>query len=100
MKLVNKTISDEVKELIQRNKGYVQDTLNTLNQMILIYSILATKDLRYRLLTLDLQNLKTNLQVELENYKNEKNNLRIWCTSMLFSLYSSIWFSSSSKVKL
>ena len=36
--------------------------------MILIYSVLAIGNLIYRLQVLDLQNLKTELQIQLESY--------------------------------
>jgi len=67
------SIQKQVEEIINRNKGDIKDILNTLNQMILIYSVLAIGNIGYQLQVLDLQDLKTKLQIELHEY-NEKIN--------------------------
>jgi len=72
------TLKEEVKEVINRNKGDVNDTIETINQMVLIYSILKTdkslvKSQRYESLMIELQEIKTLFQIEkIEYLKNKK----------------------------
>jgi len=79
---VNKiTIKEEVKEVIKRNLGDVNNTIETINQMILIYSILKTdkslvKSQRYESLSIELQELKTLFQIEKTEYFIKLNGKR------------------------
>ena len=71
------TLKEEVKEVIKRNLGDINDTINTISQMILIYSILKTdkslvKSQRYESLAIELQELKTIFQIEKIEYKKTK----------------------------
>ena len=67
------TLKEEVKEVIKRNLGDINDTINTISQMILIYSILKTdkslvKSQRYESLAIELQELKMLFQIEKTEY--------------------------------
>jgi len=78
--IVKMTLKEEVKEIIERNLGDVDDTIETINQMILIYSVLKTdksliKSQRYESLTIELQELKTLFQMEkIEYFVNNFNS--------------------------
>jgi len=68
----------EVKELINRNFGDINDTIQVIDQMILIYSILKidkpiNKAHIYNSLLIDLQELKTEMQIQQIEYKRRKN---------------------------
>jgi len=76
---VNKTtVKDEVIEVIKRNKGDIKFIIDAIDNEILIYSILKTdksivKSQRYESLSIELQELKTSFQIELQEYlKNKK----------------------------
>ena len=66
-------IKKEVKEMINRNLGKIDDTILVVDQMVLIYSILSVSKSGnvnlYKSLAADLLNLKAELQVQKEEYK-------------------------------
>ena len=66
------TIQEQAKEVVERNKGDIKDTLKTINQMLLIYTMINSIH-NYERISLDLMTLKTNLQMELLNYKSKKD---------------------------
>lgn len=75
------TIKEEVKEVIERNLGDVNDIVDTINNMVLIYSILKTdkslvKSQRYESLTIELQELKTIFQIEKTEYFANKKKVK------------------------
>ena len=66
------TIKEQAIELINRNKGDIKDTIKTIDQMLLIYTMINSIH-NYEQISLDLSLLKTHLQIELRNYKNKKD---------------------------
>lgn len=75
------TIKEEVKEVIERNLGNVNDIVDTINNMVLIYSILKTdkslvKAQRYESLAIELQELKTLFQIEKTEYFVNKRKVK------------------------
>lgn len=66
----NNYIRMKAREIITRNNGDIKDLVNTLNQMIQIYSIINSVN-DYLQLTLDLNSFKNALQIELDEYKKE-----------------------------
>ena len=81
------TLKDKVKEVIERNFGDIDNIVNTINNMILIYSIIKTdksldKSQKYESIVIELQELKTIFQIEKIEYLNKLNSesgIRIWC---------------------
>jgi len=76
------TVKDEVIEVIKRNKGDVKFIIDAIDNEILIYSILKTdksivKSQRYESLSIELQELKTSFQIELEKYDKKEANKTI-----------------------
>ena len=69
-------IREEVKEMVNRNLGEINDTILVLDQMIQIYSILSVGKSdnvnNYKSLMIDLQELKTELQVQKEEYDKKR----------------------------
>ena len=65
------TVKEQAIELINRNKGDIKDTLKTINQMLLIYTIINSVH-NYERISLDLMTLKTHLQIELRKYENNR----------------------------
>lgn len=65
------SIKEQVVELINRNKGDVNDTIETINQMLSIYVILNTI-YNYEQICLDLLTLKKELQMELQKYNKKR----------------------------
>lgn len=61
----------KAREIIERNKGEIKDLLNTLNQMIQIYSIINSLN-DYLQVALDFNSFKTALQIELSEYKKRE----------------------------
>ena len=64
-------IQQQAIELINRNKGDIKDTLKTIDQMLLIYTMINSVH-NYERISLDLMTLKTHLQIELRNYENNR----------------------------
>lgn len=62
------TLQQEAKELVERNKGDVDDIIKILNHLVLIYSILSTEHEKYKQVALDYNTLKLLLQIEKELY--------------------------------
>jgi len=67
----NLFIKQAVIELINRNKGCINDIIEVINQMILIYTIINSIH-NYKQIVLDLLTLKIQLQKELIKYENKK----------------------------
>lgn len=65
-------IKKEAREVVNRNKGRVSRYLRTLDDMILFFSIL-----KYKGLTIDLQSLKTQLQMEKVKYRQNNKKKEI-----------------------
>lgn len=62
-------IKEQVIELINRNKGNIDDIIQTINQMISIYSIINSIH-NYEQISLDLLTLKIELQKQLFVFKD------------------------------
>jgi len=64
------TIQEQAKEIVERNKGNISDTIKVLDQMLLIYTVInCIHD--YLEIALDLSNLKMCLLIELEKYNKK-----------------------------
>jgi len=59
------------REIIERNKGDIKDLLNTLNQMIQIYSVINSVN-DYLQVALDFNSFKRALQIELSEYNSKR----------------------------
>lgn len=68
--MVKDYIRMKAREIIKRNNGDINDLINTLNQMIQIYSIINSIH-DYVEIAMDLNSFKTALQIELSEYKKE-----------------------------
>lgn len=69
------TIQEQAKEVVKRNNGDIKDTIKTIDQMLLIYTMINSVH-NYERIALDLSLLKTHLQIELKNYENNRTKPR------------------------
>jgi hypothetical protein len=81
------TLQEQAKEVVERNKGNIKDTIKTIDQMLLIYTIINSIH-NYEQISLDLSNLKICLIIELQKYKEKNKNIKKDYKDFKFNLYS------------